>query len=140
MKLKFTITRRTTLFFVCAFEIALLMFVVTWSAQAETPYVFHCTEELRHNIDEKGNAKLNRNQANFTMKLTQNNLSFASSQHWIDGEKMNVSWLHDEFSFRAYGDDTTDAISIALGGGDFALTSSDQWYTSVSYGSCKLLD
>ena len=29
-------TRRTTLFLVCAFEIALLLFMATWSARADT--------------------------------------------------------------------------------------------------------
>ena len=73
-------TRRATLFLVCAFEIALLLFMAAWSAQAREVYVFHCNLNLTHDVT-------------------------------VDGK-----------------------TTIHRGG------STDQWYTSVSYGICKLLD
>ena len=51
-------TRRTTLFLVCAFEIALILFVAAWSALANTDDLYACVQWIRINDEIKMNEKV----------------------------------------------------------------------------------
>ena len=84
-------TRRTTLFLVCAFEIALLLFMAAWSAQAREVYVFHCNLNLTHDVTVDGKTTIHKGgSTDFTMKLEQDRLSFASSKSFLS---KNLHWV-----------------------------------------------
>ena len=86
-------TRRTTLFLVCAFEIALLLFVAAWSAVAREAVVFYCTGK---NFIEVENHESNQWQPeNFKFSVDKSKIQFGKDSY-LGGYQSRVNlWVNE---------------------------------------------